>query len=129
MQEDNSENRKVLVVENEQFISDLYSRALHKKGFQVDVEIDGVEGLKAAQTDKYDIILLDLMMPNMTGIEILKALRDTSQTPHLKAKIIIATNLEEREEVRADVEKQADGYIIKAELTPNEMASFLETVG
>lgn len=129
MPNDSTTAKNVLVIENEQFISDLYSRALHKKGFQVDVEIDGIEGLKAAQTDEYDIILLDLMMPNMTGLEILKVLRDSSQTPHLKAKVIIATNLEEREEVRADVEKQADGYIIKAEMTPNEMAAFLETVG
>lgn len=121
--------RKVLIIENEQFISDLYSRALHKKGYEVEVEIDGAEGLKAAQSDKYDIILLDLMMPNMTGVEILKRLRDPAQTPHLKAKVIITTNLEEREEIREDLEKNADGYIIKAELTPAELADFLDSVG
>lgn len=121
--------RQVLVIENEQFISDLYARALHKKGYQVDVEIDGAQGLKAAQTDKYDIILLDLMMPNMTGVEILKILRDPSKTPHLKAKIIITTNLEEREEVREDLERHADAYIIKAEMTPNELVEFLDTIG
>lgn len=120
--------RKVLVIENEQFISDLYARALHKKGYEVDVEIDGAEGLKAAQTDKYDIILLDLMMPNMTGVDILKILRDPARTPHLKAKVIITTNLEEREEIREDLEKHADAYIIKAEMTPNELVEFLDSV-
>lgn len=122
------DTRKVLVIENEQFISDLYARALHKKGYEVDVEIDGAEGLKAAQTDKYDIILLDLMMPNMTGVDILKILRDPARTPHLKAKVIITTNLEEREEIREDLEKHADAYIIKAEMTPNELVEFLDSV-
>lgn len=121
--------RRVLIIENEQFISDLYARALNKRGYLVDIQADGVDGFKAAQTNSYDIILLDLMMPNMTGVEIIKRLRDTSVTPSMKAKIIIATNLEEREETRRQLEDQADGYIIKAEVTPNELADFLDRVG
>ncbi|MGH7239424.1 MAG: response regulator transcription factor [Candidatus Saccharimonadales bacterium] len=126
--EDSRPARRVLVIENEQYISDLYARALAKKGYQVDIEADGEQGLKTAQTDKYDIILLDLMMPNMTGVEILKNLRDKTKTPSLKAKVIITTNLEEREDVREELERNADGYIIKAELTPGELAEFLDGV-
>lgn len=129
MSEENSDRRKVLVIENEQFISDLYARALSKRGYDVDIEADGERGLKTAQTDKYDIILLDLMMPNMTGVDIIKDLRDPAKTPHLKAKVIITTNLEEREEIREQLERQADGYVIKAEMTPNELADFLDSVG
>lgn len=126
--EDSRSARRVLVIENEQYISDLYARALAKKGYQVDIEADGEQGLKTAQTDKYDIILLDLMMPNMTGVEILKNLRDKTKTPSLRAKVIITTNLEEREDVREELERNADGYIIKAELTPGELAEFLDGV-
>lgn len=120
--------RKVLCIEDEHFIAELYARALGKRGYQIDVIGDGNEGLAAAETNQYDIILLDLMVPNLTGIEILRALRDPARVPPIKAKIIITTNLEQREDVRADIENQADGYLVKAELTPHELADFLDTV-
>jgi len=121
-------NAKVLCVEDEHFISELYARALTKAGYQIDVQADGPSALKMAQSDKYDVILLDLMIPNIDGIQILRILRDPKQTPHLKAKIIIITNLEQREDVRADIEAQADGYVIKAEITPHELVDFLNNL-
>jgi CheY-like chemotaxis protein len=120
--------RKVLCIEDEHFISELYSRALTKAGYQVTAIADGNEALAAAQTDDYDIILLDLMIPNLTGIEILRTLRGPSQQSPLRAKIIVTTNLEQRADVRADIEKQADGYLVKAELTPHELVNFLDTI-
>ncbi len=131
IQPDNSNSvsgRKILCIEDELFIGELYSRALTKAGYDITVIGDGTKALKAAQTDDYDIILLDLMIPNVTGIEILRSLRDTNQTPHLKAKIIVTTNLEQREDVRADIEHQADGYLVKAELTPYELVAFVNNV-
>lgn len=117
--------KKVLCIEDEHFISELYTRALTKAGYEVDVQLDGQKGLAAAQTDVYDIILLDLMVPNITGIEVLRTLRDPQQTPKLHAFIIITTNLEQREDVRADIEHQADGYLVKAEITPRQLVEFL----
>jgi len=117
--------KRVLCIEDEHFISELYARALTKAGYQVDVQLDGRKGLAAAQTDAYDIILLDLMVPSITGIEILRTLRDPRLTPKMHAKIIITTNLEQREDVRADIEQQADGYLVKAEITPHELVEFL----
>ena len=120
--------RTVLCIEDEHFISELYARALNKSGYQVTVVSDGEQGLAQAQTDKYDIILLDLMLPNLTGIEILRALRDPARVPPLRSKIIITTNLEQRDDVRADIEKQADGYLVKAEMTPRELVNFLDNI-
>jgi DNA-binding response OmpR family regulator len=117
--------KKVLCIEDEHFISELYARALTKAGYEVDVQLDGQKGMAAAQTDVYDIILLDLMIPNITGIEVLRTLRDPRQTPKMHAKIIITTNLEQREDIRADIERQADGYLVKAEITPRELVEFL----
>lgn len=117
--------KRVLCIEDEHFISELYARALTKAGYQVDVELDGQKGLAVAQTDVYDIILLDLMIPNITGIEVLRTLRDATKTPRLHAKIIITTNLEQRDDIRADIEAQADGYLVKAEITPHELVDFL----
>jgi len=118
--------KKILCIEDEHFISELYTRALTKAGYEVKVIVDGPEGLKAAQTDAYDLILLDIMVPNMTGTEILHRLRDSALTPHLHAKIIITTNLEQDEAGRAAIEKLADGYLIKAEITPRQLVEFLQ---
>ena len=118
-------SKRVLCIEDEVFISELYSRALKKAGYEVIVELDGKKGLELAQTDTFDIILLDLMVPNSTGADILNALRDPSKTPKLHSKIIITTNLEQRDDVRASIERQADGYIVKANVTPRELVVFL----
>lgn len=115
---------KILCVEDEHFISELYNRALNKAGYEVKTVLDGLEALKEAKTDQYDIILLDIMLPNMTGLEILDQLR-APDAPKLKAKIIIATNLEQSEENRLAVEEKADAYVVKAEMTPHQLVEFL----
>ena len=120
--------KKVLCIEDEHFIGELYGRALSKAGFDIKVVIDGQEGLREAQTNAYDIILLDIMIPNLTGTEILRQLRSPQQNPPIKAKIIITTNLEQKEATRQQVEKQADGYLIKAEITPKQLVEILKTL-
>ncbi len=117
---------KVLIVEDEQFISELYVQSLTGAGYEVKVVGDGLEALAIAQTNAYDIVLLDIMLPNLTGTEILKKLRDKQESPNFTAKIIITTNLEMDEELRTTIESQADGYLVKAEVTPKELVSYLE---
>ena len=116
---------KVLCIEDEHFISELYARALTRAGYEVKIIVDGLEGLKEAQTDAYDIILLDIMIPNMTGTQILDQLRGPNSS-EIHSKIIIATNLEQGEQGRAAVEQKADGYIVKAEMTPRELVQFFD---
>lgn len=120
--------KKVLCIEDEHFISELYTRALTEAGYTVTVEPDGQKGMTLAQTDVFDIVLLDLMIPSVTGVDVLHTLRDTTKTPKLHAKIVIITNLEQRQEVRAAIEKQADGYLVKAEITPRELVEFLSHI-
>jgi CheY-like chemotaxis protein len=103
-------------------------RSLTRAGYDVTVEVDGQRGLELAKTDKFDIILLDLMIPTMTGTEVLRHLRDAIETPRLRAKVIITTNLEQRDDVRASIEHQADGYLVKAEITPRELVEFLKNI-
>jgi DNA-binding response OmpR family regulator len=111
--------KRVLVIEDERFIGELYKRALEKAGYSVDILMDGQQGLQAALTDVYDVILLDIMVPQILGIDVLQRLR--TEKPDLKAKIIIATNLQQDEAARAEIEKSADGYLIKAEITPRQL--------
>jgi DNA-binding response OmpR family regulator len=119
-------SKKILVIEDEPFISELYMRALSTSGYDAKVVTDGEVALKEAQSNAYNIILLDIMIPNLMGTEILKRLRDPKQTPNLKAKVIITTNLEFAENDRAVIERQADGFIVKADITPKELVVFLD---
>lgn len=124
----NPTGKKVLCIEDEHFISELYVRSLTKAGYEVTVEVDGQRGLELAKTNQFDIILLDLMIPSITGIDVLRHLRDLNETPNLRSKVIITTNLEQRDDIRADIEQQADGYLVKAEITPRELVQFLSTI-
>jgi DNA-binding response OmpR family regulator len=117
-------SKRILLIEDERFISDLYMRALVRAGYDAKAVVDGQDALTEAKTNSYDIILLDIMLPNLMGTEILRQLRQ--DVPDLKAKIIITTNLEMGDEGRAAVEAQADGYIVKADITPKELVDFLD---
>lgn len=121
-----SNGKRILCIEDEHFISELYSRALRRAGYDVTTLLSGEDGLKVALKDEYDIILLDLMIPGMTGFEVLRQLRD--QAPDLKAKIIITTNLDQEDESREEIEKMADGYLIKAEFTPHQLVSIINDI-
>ena len=85
--------------------------------------LSGEDGLRAAQSNTFDIILLDLMIPGITGFEVLRRLRET--TPDLKAKVIVTTNLDQEDDSKAEIEKMADGYLIKAEFTPRQLVEII----
>lgn len=118
-----SAQKKVLCIEDERFITELYKRALTKAGYSVTAVTDGDKGLAQARTNSFDVILLDIMIPQVLGIDILRKLR--SEMPNLKAKIIITTNLEQDDKTREAIEREADGYLIKAEITPRQLVEFL----
>lgn len=124
--QNNGDGRKILCIEDEKFISELYDRALKKAGYQPKMVASGDDGLAEAQTNAYDIILLDLMIPDMLGVDVLHRLR--SEMPDLKSKIIITTNLEQDDKTREAIENNADGYLIKAEITPKQLVEFLNNL-
>lgn len=121
-----SNGKKVLCIEDENFISELYARALRKAGYDVTTLLSGEDGLRAAQGDEYDVILLDLMIPGITGFEVLRELSRREQK--IKAKIIITTNLDQEDDSRAEIESMADGYLIKAELTPRQLVQIVDDI-
>ncbi len=122
-----SEGKRVLIIEDEKFISDLYTRALIKEGYKVDSENDGKLALEKARTGNYDIILLDIMLPSMNGIDLLHTIKN-AETPGetIDSKVIITTNMDQPDDVKSSVEKIADGYLIKAEITPKELVNFIK---
>ena len=118
----------ILVIEDERFISELYTRALEKAGFRVASVADGEEALKQAVNNHYDVILLDIMLPTMNGVDLLYKMKSEHVQPAMTSKIIITTNLDQKEETRAKIEKMADGYLIKAEITPKELVNYVNQV-
>lgn len=119
---------KILYIEDEEFIAEIYSRALFKSGYEVTIVRDGKQGLEMAQTNQYAIVLMDLMLPSLSGVDILKALRDPKLSPGFKSKIVITTNLSERKSIQLEIESQADGYFIKASTTPRQLAQFIKQI-
>ena len=120
--------KRILCIEDERFISELYARALEKVGYEVKIVADGEEGLHEAVNGNYDVILLDIMLPTMNGVDLLYKMKDKYVQPPISSKIIITTNLDQKEEIRKEVEKMADGYLIKAEITPRELVNYVEQI-
>lgn len=117
---------KILLIEDDTFISELYIRQLKKAGYEVKAVINGPEGLTLAQSGEYDLILLDIMIPDMTGLEVLDKVRDSKAFDPAKTKIVITTNLDQDDASRAATESKVDGYLIKADVTPKSLVKFIQ---
>lgn len=118
---------KVLIVEDEQYLAEMYEMKFKQEGYEVVIASDGEEGIKLAQSQTPDYILLDLVMPKMDGYEVLEKLRSNPKTKDTK--IYILSNLGQSSEVRRGLNKGADGYLVKANLTPTQVVEYIKMVG
>ena len=121
-------SKTILFIEDDPFIVDMYVHVLEKNNYTVDVASDGASGLQKARSGEYDIVLLDIMVPEMSGIEVLENLRGSDGRGLPGSKIVILTNLAQDEGSRRALEAQADGYLIKADVTPNKLVELLDQV-
>ena len=120
--------KTILCIEDDRFIGEMYVRSLKKAGYDIDWVVGGNDGLIAARNKHYDLILLDVMLPERRGNEILDALRGSGQDLIPNTKIIVLTNFEQDDESRMAMEHRADAYLIKAEITPRKLLSIIETL-
>ena len=118
--------KTILIVEDDRFIGEMYVRSLKKAGYEVDWMVDGNDGLIAARNKAYDLVLLDVMLPERRGSEILEALRGGTEDLIPKSRVIVLTNFEQDDASRQSMEKHADAYLIKAEITPKKLISIIE---
>lgn len=119
--------KTILVIEDDKFIGEMYVRSLKKAGYAVDWMLGGNDGLTAARNKKYDLILLDVMLPERRGNEIMEALRGKEDLIP-DTKVIVITNFEQDEESRMAMEHNADAYLIKAEITPKKLLDVIEKI-
>ncbi len=108
----------VLVVEDNKTLNHAYKLILQKEGFSVRVAYNGKEGLELAKLSEPNLILLDMLMPIVNGIDFLKKFKPSD---HPSTTIIILSNLNEDSEVQKALELGAHKYILKASTSPQEL--------
>jgi DNA-binding response OmpR family regulator len=117
--------KTILCIEDDLFIGEMYARSLRQAGYAVDLIPNGADGLKAALDKQYDLILLDILLPEKFGTEILKQLRgDKDLVP--QSRVLVLTNFSQDEESRVAMQSKADGYLIKADITPRKLIDIIK---
>ena len=121
--------KTILCVEDDRFIGEMYVRSLQKAGYDVTWVVDGNDGLVMARSQPFDLIILDLMLPEQRGGQILDALRsdDTDLIPN--SKILIMTNFEQDDATKSAIMNRVDGYLIKADITPRKLIDVVNKMG
>jgi DNA-binding response OmpR family regulator len=115
---------KVAIIEDDQAISQMYRIKFEAEGYEVETAENGKIGLELAESMKPDIILLDLMMPEMNGDEMLAKMRKTTWGKNTK--VVILTNMGEQE-IPDDVKKLGViAVILKADMTPRQVAELVK---
>ena len=112
-------NKKILVVEDEKELLDLYVTLLQQEGYDVDNAADGELALSKASNNTYDLILLDIILPKMDGLQVLDNLKKTGKLP--KGKVVLLTNLGQDLVVAKALEFNVRGYIVKSDYTPEQL--------
>ena len=115
---------KIAIIEDDQAISQMYRIKFETEGYEVETASNGKLGLELAGKMRPDIILLDLMMPEMNGDEMLKRLRATAWGKHTK--VIILTNVGEQEAPDILEKLGVRRFIVKAEMTPRQVAEMVK---
>ena len=113
------ENVRILLIEDDQFLRRACEVGLKKRGFTVLTAVDGEEGLRQAHAESPDLILLDMLMPKLSGMQALAALKDDEKTRDIP--VVILSNSSIEADVQRAKELGAIGYLVKASLSLKEL--------
>ncbi|MGZ6005135.1 MAG: response regulator transcription factor [Candidatus Saccharimonadales bacterium] len=115
---------KIAIVEDDTAIAQMYRIKFEQEGYTVETAEDGKMGLALAESMKPDIILLDLMMPEMRGDQMLAAMRKTEWGKNIK--VVILTNMGEQEIPDSVKQLKVEAVILKADMTPRQVADLVK---
>jgi DNA-binding response OmpR family regulator len=110
---------KIVLVEDDAFLAGMYVTKLNLEGYDVHLASDGEKGLKLAKEELPSIILLDVILPKMSGFDVLKDLKAEAKTKDIP--VILLTNLGQRDDVKKGLDLGAADYLIKAHFMPSEV--------
>ena len=123
---DNQTNKKILVAEDDKFLSSAYKAKLTKAGFEVTMASDGIEVLQALKNSKPDVILLDLIMPNKDGFTVLEEIKKDEERKNIP--IIIASNLGQKEDIDKGMALGAKDFVIKSNMSLDDLVAKINSV-
>jgi len=117
---------KILLVEDDSFLSSLLKNRLQKEGFEIALAKDGEQAISSLKSDKYDIVLLDIILPKKSGFEVLEEMR---QDPLLeKMGVIIISNLGQPEDMAKGQQLGAIEYFVKAKTSIDDLVSKIKSI-
>lgn len=112
--------KKILIVDDDAYLRDLYEEVLKEAGYEVITAVDGEEGAGKLQAGGFDLTLLDVMMPKLDGLGVLKKLQETPPAiPN--GPVLLLTNLAQDPIITEATQLGAKSYIIKADITPDQL--------
>jgi len=116
----------MLIVEDDRFIGELYQHQFEKYGFVTKNAYDGQEALDMIKADKYDLILLDIIIPKIDGIGVLKSLKADDKTKAIP--VVVLSNLGQDEVIKEALHNGAKAYIIKSLYTPDQVVAEVRSI-
>jgi len=120
-------SQKILLVEDNVELRTIYEQYLRRRGYDIISAVDGEEGLELAKKLRPSLIFLDIMMPKVDGLKVLKMLRHDETYGCTKSKIVLLTNLGDASRVDPKVQKDMDGYVIKAEIELSDLIDIIKS--
>ncbi|HBP01356.1 MAG: Response regulator [Candidatus Moranbacteria bacterium GW2011_GWE1_49_15] len=111
--------KKILLVEDDVFIRDIYETKLSQENFEVVMAENGIDALKKLENFVPDIVLLDIVMPYMDGMDFLKEFKKNENWKNIP--IIMLSNLSDKERVTEAMKQGVNDYLIKSHFTPSEV--------
>lgn len=122
--------KSILLIEDDPFVIDIYTTRFQNAGFSIETAEDGKEGLEKLKEKKFDLLLLDIVLPHINGWEILEEINEMKKTNQnlQDLKIIILSNLGQKEEVEKGLALGATKYIIKAHYTPADVVEEIKKI-
>ncbi len=113
--------KTILVAEDDQLYASVYQNKLGKEGFNVVLAVNGVEALKKTKELKPDLVLLDLIMPEMDGFTALEKMKADPETK--KIKVIVMSNLGQDSDIKRAKELGAEEYFVKASISIQDLVN------
>ncbi len=122
--ENPEKKKRVLLIEDDSFISQLYALKFSKTPYEMILARDGEEGIALSKDQKPDLILLDIILPKLSGFSVLESFKSDPETKDIP--VILLTNLGQQENIQRGMNLGAADYIIKAHHTPQEVINKIE---
>ncbi len=118
--------KNILIIEDDEFLIGLLGKKLKSEGFEVSMAKDGKTGAKKAKQEKPDLVLLDLLLPEIDGFEVLAMLKSDPEVKNIP--VLVLSNLDQKSDIDKVIKLGAMEYLIKAQSTPEEIVDRIKKI-